>query len=210
MARRITGHSVGILAIQDGEGLDREILSFPYTIEANGQRPWASWRVPMETGENGESITATAGRAFSEEIIAEDTSFTFSFVEQNSGSISPVYYVLGRDEKSNNPEDLHLKTFFLVNFTGELRTVIYSEQGPRGLEVHGLPVYNELSKLLRLMNSIGRVRAHETAVLASVARLCGDRGMAMHYAASMSQYVEAQVSEEDVKLVSEYISAHMV
>ena len=213
MARRISGHSVGVLAIRKGEGVVREVLSFPYTIEAVGKKPWTSIRVPVETGEHGESITATARRAFEEEIIRKGSSFTFEFVNNVHGTgskISPVFFVLGRDEKSDDPEDLHLKAFFLVNFEGELRREFYREPGPRGLEVHGLPVYNELGYLLALMHDIGMVRAHETAVLAAIAPLCHDRNTAIHYARLMAQYEEPEVSAEDAEMVKAYVAEHLV
>ena len=208
MAPRISGHSVGILAIKNGPGVFLNILSFPYTIEAPGKKPWTSIRVPVETGEHGETITKTASRAFEEEIIQKDSSFSFEFVSKD-GIVSPVFFVLGKDEKSDDPNDLHLKAFFLVEFEGELRTEFYREPGPRGLEVHGLPAYNELGYLIKLMRDIGRVHAHEKAVLAAIAPLCADRETAMHYARLMSQYEEAEVTPEEAEMVMAYITEHL-
>jgi len=199
---------VGVLAIKNGPGVFLNILSFPYTLEVDGRKPWTSIRVPVETGEHGESITETARRAFEEEVVRKDSSFDFEFVSKG-GEVSPVFFVLGKDEKSDDPQDRHLKAFFLVEFEGEFRTEIYREPGPRGLEVHGLPVYNELGYLIKLMRDIGRVRAHETAVLAATAPLCGDRETAVHYMRLMAQYEEPEVSAEEADMVKAYIAEHL-
>ncbi len=204
MARRITGHSVGVIAVRNGSGVQREILSFPYTIKSPGNPAWTSIRVPMETGEFGESLTKTAERAFEEEIIRAGTPFSFKFLEVN-GEIFPVHFTLGHDEKSEDPDDLHLKAFFLISFEGEFRTEIYREPGPRGLETHGLPEYKELAALLRDMKVIGKIRAHETAVLAAILPLCSDKETALHYGNLMSRYEEPEVLGSDFVKVKEYL-----
>ena len=208
MARRITGHSVGILAIRNGKGSEREVLEFSYTLKTERGVPWPSVRVPMETGERGESITDTVTRAFEEEIILKGSPFTFEFVKRGA-EVLPVFFVLGQDEKSENREDRHLKAFFLITFEGILRDVIYEEAGPRGLEIHGKPMFTELIALFKKMERIGKIRAHQDAVLCAVEPLCQDKGVAMQYASVLAVSEKPIHSAEDMAMVRAYLAEHL-
>ena len=111
MARHITSHSVGVIAIKKGSGATWNILSFSYTLyPSSGRQPWKSMRIPVETGENAESMTVTARRAIEEEVVENGHPFSFKFVERG-GRIFPVFFTLGVDEKIKDKDALHLKAF---------------------------------------------------------------------------------------------------
>ena len=59
------------------------------------------------------------------------------------------------------------------------------------------------------MGVVGKVPAHENAVLSTLEPLCQDKNTAIHYAKLMRRFTSEQVTREDAVLVQNYLMAHL-
>ncbi len=176
-----------------GDG-EVEILNFDYTKNER-----TTVRLPMETGESDEKMSATIRRLIGE-FAKESEPFSISFFLDTP--INPV----GKKDK-DDPEGLHLQETFLassVSIQGKLRDCIKVEKQADGDEILGIPRWTDAGKLLRQMEEVRSPWYHHVTVRQVIRTLCGNPAIALRYMDMFTQDEDPRTPKVELQRVLEF------
>lgn len=148
-AGRITSHAVGAIIFHVNDDGMVWIMTMPYT--KNGHR---TIRIPMGTGEVGETVRDTLDREIREEVARDPGNFTINILGD-----FPVATEFGSDESA--PGGIHAKLFFAIETDGDVRDVEMND----GDEFLGVLELREIQSLLEnSKNGEKVIRSHRLAL----------------------------------------------